>query len=135
MYKKLTCLLLVAICLVFAGCKKDSEVNAFITDYDAFSNEIVKHVDDSPNVAGVDAAQKYLDSKKADIRAKFEAFKDARGFQLSEDTTKKLTESVTRNVSAVNGLEVKYMSQSIQNSEFKSKLEKLVKDYNEIIKM
>lgn len=135
MYKKIACLLLVAICLVLSGCKKDSEVNSFITDYDEFSNQIVKLVDDSPNVAGVDAAQKYLDSKKADIRAKFDAFKDARGYQLSEDTTKKLTESVTRNVSAVNGLEVKYMSQSIQNSEFKTKLDKLTKDYNEIIKM
>ena len=129
MYRKLVALLLALAVTALAGCKKDDEINAVLADFDSFTKELVKKVDAQPTAAGVDDAQKFLDSKKADLTAKWDSIKSARGFQVSDDTKKKMEESLKNNFESVVGLQVKYMSKTMSDNAFKSKLDKLVKDY------
>ena len=129
MYRKFASLSLVLAVLALTGCKKDAQINAVLADFDAFTKELVKKVEAQPNVAGVDDAQKFLDSKKSEMTAKWDSIKGARGFQVSEDTQKKMEESLKNNFMSVAGLQMKYMSKSMSDPAFKTKLEKLVKDY------
>jgi hypothetical protein len=136
MYKKLaTILLLVAACVSFAGCNKDAEINSVMADIHTVTDEVVKKVDMSPTVAGVEDAQKHFDSKKADLKSKWDGIKGARGFQVSEDTKKKMVESFTKDYSAIKGLELKHIGKTMQDEEFKTKLEKLTKDWEDTFKV
>ena len=137
MYGRISCLLLIlALGVAMAGCKKDTEVNAVIADLDAFTKELVQKAEGAQNpAAGVDEAQKFLDSRKADMRAKIESLKGMRGYQVSQDTTKKITESVTEDVMSVNKLKIKFMTETMRDPALKAKLDKLVNDYNALLKM
>lgn len=137
MYGRISCLLLLlAFGIVMAGCKKDTEVNAVIADLDAFTKELVQKAESAQNPsAGIDEAQKFLDSRKADLRVKIESLKDMRGYQVSKETTQKITESVTEDVMSVNKLKIKYMTETMRDPALKAKLDKLVNDYNAMLKM
>ena len=130
MYKKSVSLLLIlsAVALL-AGCKKDAEITAVLADFDSFTKELVKKVDANPTAAGVDDAQKYLDSKKEELRGKWDSIKGARGFQVSKETQQKMEQSLKNNFMSVVGLQSKYIGKSMSDPAFKSKLDKLVKDY------
>ena len=132
MFKYIAIALLAFSCLTLAGCQKDAEVGKLIADMDAVTKEIVKAVDDSPNEAGVDAAQKALDAKKGDIKSQLDGLKTARA---STEMTGKLETSVKNNVTAVIGLQGKYIQESLNNPAFKEKLDKLGKDYVDMLKM
>jgi hypothetical protein len=116
------------------GCSKDKEVLAFVSDFDTFSNEIVKQVKSAPNVsAGVDAAQKYLDENKASIEQKMATIKDVKNFQITDETKKKMETSIANNAQAVLGLQIEYVGQVAMDRSLQTKFEKLVKDYHETI--
>src|SRR2546425_11561773 len=99
MPKRLTTLALLLACLLLSGCKKDAQINSVIGELDSFTTDLVKKVESAPNPAvGIDDAQKYFDSKKSDLTAKIATLKDIRGYQVSEDTKKKMTASLTDDV-------------------------------------
>lgn len=132
MYKRLVILLLVGVVsLSLAACKKDSEFNTTMADIHTATDEIVNKINASPTAAGVDDAQKYWDSKKVALKKEWDGIKDARGFQVSEDTKKKMTDSYTKDYMAIKGLEIKHMGVSIRDAAFKSKLEKLIKEWED----
>ena len=110
MYIKIATGLLMSLCLVLAACgfNKDSEVSAFITEFDAATNEIVAKIDANPSEAGVDEAQKAFDARKASLRSKFDAFKNARGAQVSQDMQKKLNDSTEKNMKPIMDLSTKH---------------------------
>ncbi len=126
-----TFLLLGVFCLSVVACNKDSEINSTMDAIHTVTDEIVNKVNASPNVEGVNDAQKYWDSKKADLKSKWDGIKDARGFQVSEATKKKMTDSFTKDYTAIKTLELKHMSVTMQDEEFKNKLEKLVKEWED----
>ncbi len=135
MYKKLVTLLLLIVAAIYVvGCNKDAEINSVMADIHAVTDEVVSKVNASPDVAGVEDAQKYFDSKKADLKSKWDGIKGARGFQVSEETKKKLKESYLNDFSAIKGLEIKHIGKTIQDPIFKSKLEKLVKDWEDALR-
>jgi hypothetical protein len=130
MHRRLVSFLLVGVvCLSFAACKKDSDVNSTMADIHAVTDEVVKRVNASPTVAGVDDAQKYWDSKKADLKSKWEDVKKVRDAQVSEDTKKKMAESYLKDSMAIKTLTIKHMGVSIRDTAFKSKLDSLVKEW------
>src|SRR5260221_5329645 len=96
--KNLSLFIVLAFCLGLTGCSKDAEVNAFITEFDSVTKEIVSKIDANPNSAGVDDAQKAFDAKKADLKSKWDSIKTAKGIQVSADTKKKLEDSATANM-------------------------------------
>lgn len=136
MLKRFTLLVLLVAGLSLAGCKKDAQINSIVADLDAFTTELVKRVDSAPNPSdGVDDAQKFFDSKKADMTAKIATLKGVRGYQLSEETTKKMTTSMIDDAKRVAALQIKYISTSIRDPAFKAKLEKLTRDYQSLFKV
>ena len=136
MPKRFTLLLLLVVCLSLAGCKKDAQINAVVAELDSFTTELVKKVESAPNpAAGVDDAQKFFDSKKADLTAKIGTLKSIRGYQVSEETTKKMTTSMVDDAKKVAGLQIKYIGTSMRDPVFKGKLEKLTRDYQALFMM
>ena len=131
MKKRLPLLVLVLISLALAGCKRDGEVNAILTTIDSFTAELLRRIETAGNPsAGVDDAQKYLDSRKDELRGKMDALKRLRESQVSDATKQKITSSLVDDASRVGDLEIKYVSQSMNNPAFKAKLDKLIKDYH-----
>jgi Tfp pilus assembly protein PilP len=133
MYRKSISLVLVLACLALAACgKKDDQINSFVNEINTFTDELVKKVESAPSPAeGVDEAQKYMDSRKADLRAKFDSVKNIGENQVSEETKKKMQESFYNDGVKVGQLTSKYGS----DPEVKTKLEKLSKDFIELFKM
>jgi hypothetical protein len=134
MYKKIAVAVLVFVCLSMAGCSKDGDVNAFISEFDTVTNEIVKKVDANPSSAGVDDAQKYFDSKKADLQTKWDAIKNAAQARVSKEVMENLNKSVTKNTSAIGGLATKHMSSMSKDPQMGTKLSKLAQDYASVFK-
>jgi hypothetical protein len=123
-----------AVAVAAAGCSKDEEVLAVMADIDSFTTELVKKVEAAADVsAGVDEAQRYLDQRKADMRARFATLNGVRGYQLSAETKAKVTECATRNVTAVGTLQIKHAFRAAQDAAFRTRLEKLTADYRSLL--
>lgn len=128
--------LLIALALgaALAGCKKDTQVESVLAELNTFTREIVRRVEGAPNPsAGVDDAQKFFDSRRADMRAKLETLKDVRNFQVSEETRRKMMEQMTDDVMSVSKLQIKYIGDSMKDPALRAKLEKLVNDYQGLL--
>jgi len=135
MSRKLLALLVAVLALSVTACKKDNQINGVIKDLDTFTNELVAKVEKSSNTqSGVDEAQKFLDSKKAEMKSKLDSIKNVRGFQVSDETKKTMTDSLTKNVTSVAQLQIKYVQLSVRDAAFKAKLEKLVNDYTQLLR-
>jgi len=122
------------VCLAVAGCNKDAEINTSMNELNAFTTELIQKVDSAQgSVEGIDAAQRFFESKKAEMEKKLSVLKGARGFQVSDEAKKSMTESLTKNVTDVASLQLKYIGRSMKDPSYKSKLEKLVKDYQSLL--
>jgi len=119
--------------MALTGCNKDAEVNAFITENRAVIDEIVKKVDANPSEAGVDEAQKAFDAKKAALKEKWDAIKTARGAQVSADVQKKMETEVPADMKKLTDVQMKHVLKL--GSGGNEKFGKLLKDYQDIIKM
>ena len=120
--------------LALAGCSKDQEVLGVLADIDSFTGELVKKVETSADAgAGLDEAQRYLDQRKTDMRARFNALNSVKGFQISKETKAKVTECATRNVTAVATLQIKHALRAAQDPSFQARLEKLTGDYRALL--
>ena len=117
------------ICLSLTGCSKDAEINAFITEFDAATKEIVSKIDANPSAAGVDDAQKAFDGKKASLKAKWDAIKGAVGFQVSADTKKKLEDSVANNMKSLIDVSTKNAMKLATDKDASAKFKALLTDY------
>ena len=133
--KKIALFLIVVFCLSLVGCSKDAEVNAFIAENHSLIEDIVKKVDANPTETGVDEAQKAFDAKKADLKAKWDAIKEARGFQVSADSTKKLNDSMTADMKMLTDVQAKNSQKLATSGDAMNKFVKLVQAYADVIKM
>ena len=133
--RKLILFTLLACCVAFAGCSKDADVEAFITEFDATTNEMVEKINANPSAEGIEAAQKVFDEKKPSLKSKFDSFKNARQAQVSEEVQKKLTESAMNNGKALSEVIMKNSSKFAGDPAAMEKFQKLMKDYAETFKM
>lgn len=127
--KRITLFFVVLFCLGLTGCSKDAEINAFITEFDAATKEIVAKIEANPTSAGIDDAQKAFDGKKAGLKAKFDGLKGARGFQVSADTKKKLEESMTNNGKALLEVSMKNAMKLAMDKDASTKFKNLLTDF------
>jgi hypothetical protein len=98
---------LIAACFCLAGCSKDAEVNSFVSEFHSTTAEMAQKIDANPGSGGIDDAQKAFDAKKAGLKAKWDAIKDAAKFQVSADTQKNLDESVMKDMKALTDVATK----------------------------
>ncbi len=127
--------IVVAILLLVTACSKDAEINAFITEFNDVTQEIVSKIDANPSAAGVADAQKAFDGKKASLKGKWDGIKDAVGFQVSADTKKKLEDSVANNMKAIMGVSTKHMMKLAADKDASAKFQALLKDYQSTFTM
>ena len=120
--------------VVTTACSRDDEVNKTVADLESFTDQLVAKVKAAPDPsAGVDAAQKYLEEHRAEIKAKLAAVKEVRGFQISEATKKKTEEAFTKMAQAVANLALENVGRAARDPAFQAKLEKLTNDYRDLI--
>jgi hypothetical protein len=133
MTKKLIAIFVLLACIAMTGCgKRDDEVNAVMKDLDTFTTEVVGKISSAKDPAsGLIEAQKYFDARKADIKKKF----DIRGFQISEETKKKMEDGITKNVTSIASLQITYMNRTVEDKKFETGLEKLISDYQDLLKV
>lgn len=129
--RKLTIILLAVFALGLVGCNKDAEIESFLTEFESTTAEMVKKIDANPTSAGVDDAQKAFTAKKPTLQEKFDAIKNARGFQVSEGKQKEMMERVTKSASSLSGVSSKLM----MDREAMTKFQTLIKEYGETFKM
>jgi hypothetical protein len=132
MLRKSVGVLLVLACLSLAGCgKKDDEVNAFMNDLNTFTDELVKKVEAGPTPsAGADEAQKYFDSRKADILEKLNSVKKIGQNQVSDETKKKTGADFYNNGMKIGKLSAKYSADPTAGP----KVQKLMQDYMTLLR-
>ena len=139
--RKLAGLLLLACCGVsLAACGaaskagKDQELDAARREINLFTEELVKRVEASAEPArGVDEAQKYLDARRDEIKGRVEAIRRIGDAELSAEARRRKLESLNDDVFRVTGLRIKFMSESMTDPAFKTKLDRLVSDYRELV--
>jgi hypothetical protein len=120
--------------LMLGGCKKDDFVNSTCDEIDKLATEIVDTVKkgDDPK-AGVDAAQKLLDGKKSDLEPKMKELGELRGFQVSEESTARMTSTLMDAVGKVEGLKIDYLRESMGDKDLDAKIEKLTGDFSTLL--
>jgi len=120
--------------LSLVGCKQDEQVNSALAEIDSFTTELLARIETAANPSsGLDDAQKYFDSKKAELTPKMAALKSVREYQVSEETKQKMALRLVEDAAKVGNLQIKYVSQSTNDPPFKAKLDKLVKDYQALL--
>lgn len=136
MKRRFTISLMLIACLAVVACKKDAEIESLTAELHSFSEELVRKVQTAPNpTAGVEEAQRLMDARKAELRAKMESLKSVRGYQVSKETQQKMVNTLTKDAMQVAGLQMRYVSVSAKDPAFKSKLDRLIRDYTEIFKL
>lgn len=128
--KKLSLVLIAAFCLALAGCSKDGEFNAFMTEFESVTNEMSAKLE----TGNVDEAQKIFDAKKESLKTKWAGIKDARGVQVSKETQTKFEASMKKNGETLSGA---IMKGSMKNPNQASiqKMQALMKEYLAIIQV
>ena len=127
-----------ALVVQLAACSKtkDEQVSAALKDLDAFTSELVQKVDGAQNPAdGVEDAQALLDRRKDTLKEKLSLIKSAGQQQVTADVQRDIAETIKRDVSSVMVLSTKYSGSSITDPTFKTKLDKLVGDYQELFRL
>ena len=127
--KTFAMLVVVAFCLGLTACSKDADINAFITEFDSTTKELISKIDANPTAAGIDDAQKAFDGKKASLKAKWDAIKDAVGFQVSADTKKKLEDTVKKNMDDLQKVATKHEETIASDPQVTQKFTKLITDF------
>jgi hypothetical protein len=113
---------LVGVCAL--GCSKDGEVMDFVKENDSLVSEIKKSSDP-------DAARKAFDAKKDALKSKLEPLKNARGFQVKEESMTALTKSLQDGVTTVCSLQISAMGDEAKSTKYKS----LCDDYTSVMSM
>ena len=135
MVRRIAVFLFVVACFPFAGCSRNREVTDFVGELDSFTTQLVAKVNSSNgSAAGVEEAQKYFDSKRDVVRKKYDAIKSVRGFQIDADTKQKLIDSVSKNITLVEGLKITYAGNTVGDKAFAQKLDKLTSAYEDLLR-
>jgi len=127
--KKIALFLIVMFCMSLTGCSKDAEVNAFIAEFDSTTKQLISKIDADPTAIGIDNAQKAYDGKKAALKAKWDAIKDAVEFQVSADTKKKLGDTVKKNMDDLVAVATKHAETIGSDENAGDKFKKLMDDF------
>jgi hypothetical protein len=126
--KRITLFLVLTFCLALIGCSKDAEIATFMTEWEGVTNDMVKKID----AGDVDGAKAAFDGKKDALKAKWADVKTARGFQVSADTQKKMTDGATKNMGALTASMTKNVMKLAGDKTKMDKLQALIKEYGDI---
>lgn len=120
--------------LLTTGCKKDDQANKTLDLLDTTTAELVQRVktNTSPR-AGVADAQTYLDEHKDVLHTQMVALGELRGYELSDDTTSRMEQSLTDNMTKVQTLQLDLMAATLDDKTLDAELTKLTDTYQNAI--
>lgn len=117
------------------GGKSPADVDSVIADLNSFTNALTDMVESTSDTnAGVANAQKLLDSRKGELTESVAALKRDARFQQDAAAKSKWNEAEADDTFRVHGLVTKYFDASMRDPAFKSRLDKLVGDYDSMFK-
>lgn len=128
--RKLIVFIVLVCCVAAVGCNKDSEVKAFLTEFESVTQEITKKLE----AGDIDGAEKAFADKKEGLKAGFDSFKNAREMQVSAETKKELETKVMENVKAMSSAATKAAFSSGDKAKAEQ-IQALLKDYVGIFQM
>lgn len=129
--KKLSLLFILTLCLAFAGCNKDSEINSFVSEFEGVTKEMTAKLNEG-DVAG---ARKAFDGKKESLKKTWDGMKNARDFQVSAEAKTKMEESVKKNVTDLTTAAMSAAGKSAGDTAKAEEIQALLKDYVGIFQM
>lgn len=95
--RKLVFIVIATIVLSAGGCSRDAQASAFMKDYAAVADGIVKRLKDED----LDGAREFLDENKPKLVAKWDKIRTALPFQFTEATKKRMKADPEKNVEDV----------------------------------
>lgn len=131
MMKKLTLFLLAIFTLSLIGCSKDAQINAFMTEWETVTNDMSAKIE----AGDIDGARAAFDAKKDSLKKNWDDVKTAKGFQVTEETKKKMEEGAKKNMSTLLNATMKGAMKSGGDKAKSDKLQALMKEYGDIFKM
>src|SRR2546423_167507 len=146
MSRRLTvALIAVACCAAFGGCVKKNEpadkillatdVDSVVRDVNGFTDELVRTVETAQEPrAGMDAAQKLLDERRPVLAARIASVKSGTQLQTDAAARGRWLEAEVDNTNRVHGLGSRLFDASMRDPDLKSRLDRLVADYDSMFK-
>ncbi len=114
------------VAVLTTGCSKNSDVEAFIKANDTLAADLKEKADKE----GPEGAKKAFDAKKEDLKTRYADIKNARGFQVSADNKKNLSESVSKSTLTICGLQIKVIMDREKSEAYKG----ICKEYSSLFK-
>ncbi|OJJ16120.1 hypothetical protein BKI52_35730 [marine bacterium AO1-C] len=119
--------------LVGCGSKED-QVSESIQYINQFTNQLLGKVSSKSSlIEGIELGQVFLNSEKAAFTKKIALTKNTNRAQVSDKTMKAWQKAVVMNLKMVEDLKIKHISKALRNPKLSKALNKLVKDYRDIL--
>ncbi|HAS40687.1 MAG TPA: hypothetical protein DCS93_09425 [Microscillaceae bacterium] len=117
------------------GCgSKEEKVSESIQYLNQFTSQMMGKVGSKSDlIEGIKAGQAFLNSKKEVFKKKVALTKNTNRAQVSEKTMKAWQKAVVVNLKMVEDLKIKHVGQALRNPKLSQALNKLVKDYRDIL--
>lgn len=127
---RLAPLLLAIPLLVSLGCSRDDEMNAFSSDLEKLTTDLVSKVEAGKDpAAGADDALKHFADQKPDLEKKFASVGEIRAFQVNDETKTRFESVVQDAALKVCGLKLKHLEATMNNKDLEKKFDKLCEDF------
>ncbi len=126
---------LAIVSFLLTGCSKDAEVNAFISEFEAATSEIVQKIESDPSSAGVEAATNAFNARKPQLKSKWDEIKGAVGIQVTAETKKRLETSVANNMKELMEFSIRNSVKLSADREATIKFKQLLQDYSSTFAM
>lgn len=147
MRKKSALVLLLAVCcgcvLAVGACGnagpvvgvREDSVEALVKEINSFTDALIGKTESAADpAAGLDEAQTALDAGRGALKERLAKVKAGREFRESEEARGKLLECEVDNTDRVSKLRTRHLERWMKDAAFKSKLDKLVANYQDIFK-
>ena len=129
--KKLILLTALTFCVALAGCSKDGDIDSFIAEFERVTQEMTSKIE----TGDIDGAKKSFDENKVSLQSSWDEIKNARGFQVTEESKKKLTESINKQMGELTKATFRGASKLGGDKEKAEELKTLLNDYRNIFQM
>lgn len=113
---------------------KEEKVNQSVVYLNKFTSQLLAKVRAQSELKeGIKSAQKYLDSQKATVRQHIQLTKNTNRAEVSDKTMKAWQNAVVINIKRMEDLRITYVGKALRNRQLSKTLNKLVKDYRDLL--
>ena len=120
--------------LFVSACSKDDMVNETMDEVTKLTDEVVEKVKTAEDKkAAVTEAKKMIADREGELRPKMEQISELRGFQVSDETVGKFTESLFDATMKMGTLQIDLMIEAAQDPELEAALDELVDAHSALL--